>query len=210
MRKIIIVNSMTFLSQAENRETFFKRVGIFFPTLDTRFQEIEKAYSTSKDAFRGIKREGGDRYFEHLRAVALILIVHLRIKDHKLIIAALLHDIVEDVPSWNINRVKTQFGTDVALLVEWLTKPPTEKFNSKGERDRVYHERFALAPREFFFIKLADRLHNVITLDKCSPEKRTRKIEETKRYYLPFAESHLILLHELEEAVSMAEILPKK
>lgn len=204
-----MIDKMTFLSQAENRKTFFKRVGTIFPTLDSRFQSIEKAYNASKDAFRGMGREGGERYFEHLRAVALILMVHLRIKNHKLITAALLHDIVEDIPSWNINRVKKEFGEEVALLVEWLTKPPISEFDSKEERNRVYHGRFESAPREFFLIKLADRLHNVMTLYSCDAGKRVRKIEETKRFYLPYAEKHLILLHELEEAIENIEKLSK-
>lgn len=206
-----ILEKMTFLSGTENRETFFKRVGELFPTLDPRYQAIEKAYNASKDAFRDEKREGGDRYFEHLRAVALILIVHLRIKDHQIIIAALLHDIVEDIPSWDIIRVKAEFGHEIALLVEWLTKPPISKFNeSKEDRDGFYHKRFESAPREFFLIKLADRLHNLITLHSCPPEKIIRKIEETKRYYLPYAEKHCILIHELEHAIKRANTLIKK
>lgn len=212
-KKIMAPKGMSFLKQAENRKTFFRRVGMLFPMLSPQYQAIEKAYNASKDAFRGLKREQKDdkeniRYFEHLRAVALILMVHLRIKDHQLIIAALLHDIVEDIPSWNVIRVKAEFGHEIALLVEWLTKPPISEFNeSKEDRDGFYHKRFESAPREFFLIKLADRLHNVLTLYSCDMEKRTRKIEETKRYYLPYAEKHLILLHELEEAIRIEECL---
>lgn len=203
-----MLKKAAFLSQAENKERFFKRVATLFPTLDPRYQVIKKAYNVSKDAFRGKIREGGERYFEHLRAVALILIVHLRVKDHNLIIAALLHDIVEDVPSWTIQRVQSEFGSDVALLVEWMTKPPSDQFESKNERNKFYHGRFKLAPRDFFLIKLSDRLHNIMTLSSCPQEKRGRKIEETKKYYMPFAEEHLILLHELEEAMADIENLP--
>lgn len=200
-----MLEKMSFLSRAENRKTFFRRITSFLPAPDSRYQAIEKAYNCAKDAFRGKHRENGDRYFEHLRAVALILIEYLRVKDYRLIVAALLHDIVEDIPSWTIERVRIEFDDEVALLVEWITKPPAEKFPSKEERDKMYHNRFPFAPREFFLIKLADRLHNVMTLWASDPKKQARKIEETRVHYLPYAEQHLILLHELEEALEQLE-----
>jgi len=199
------MKKMPFLTAAENRESFFRRIAGFFPTLDPRYQEIERAYNFAKDAFRGRTRESGDRYFEHLRSVALILIDYLRVKNHKLIIAALLHDIVEDVPSWTIGRVEHEFGQEVALLVEWMTKPPRDEFASLQKRVALYHDRFRNAPREFFLIKLADRYHNLVTLWACPKEKRARKIKETRAYYLPYAEEHLILLHEIEDVLVRLE-----
>ncbi|MFH1366434.1 MAG: HD domain-containing protein [Patescibacteria group bacterium] len=198
-----MLEKMTFLSAAENRESFFKRISLFLVPSDPRYQAIKRAYNCAKDAFRDIYREDGDRYFEHLRAVALILIVYLRVKDHCLIVAALLHDIVEDIPSWTIERVRDEFGDKVAFYVDLMTKPDIKDFSSKEEVDKVYHTRFSFAPREFFLLKLSDRLHNLITLWACTPEKRARKIEETITYYLPYAEKHFILLHELEEALAL-------
>ncbi|MEK7642602.1 MAG: HD domain-containing protein [Patescibacteria group bacterium] len=197
---------MDFLKAAENRGTFFKRISCFFPTLDPRYKLIEKAYQIAKDAFRGIYRDDKEtRYFEHIRAVTLILIDYLRVKDYEIIVAALLHDIVEDIESWTIERVRIEFGDKVALLVEYMTKPPEEDYGSKTERDILYHSRFRFAPREFFLIKLADRLHNTLTLWSCTEEKRRRKIEETVKYYLPYAEEHFILYHELVEAIEVLE-----
>jgi GTP pyrophosphokinase len=196
---------MTFLKDAENRETFLKRIAQFYPTLDSRYQEIERAYDTAKTAFRGKFREDGTRYFEHLRAVALIMIVWLRIKDHRLIIAGLLHDLVEDDPKWTIARVQIEFGNEVACWLEWVSKPGMKGYRSKEERDDWYHQRMKNAPREVFLIKLPDRLHNTITLWGCSVEKRLRKIAETKLHYLPFAEDHQILYHELVEALAILE-----
>ena len=200
-----MLEGMEFLEQAENRESFFRRISFFFPALDPRYQAIERAYNVAKDEFRKIMRESEVRYFEHLQAVALILMEYLRVRDHRLIIAALLHDIEEDIPSWDDRRVQLEFGDEVALLVSWLTKPPESMFRDAEERDRFYHERFRAAPREVFLIKPADRLHNVLTLWSCSPEKRHRKIEETRRYYLPYAERELILYHELSRALAMLE-----
>jgi (p)ppGpp synthase/HD superfamily hydrolase len=192
------------LESAKDRQSFFKIIASIYPTLDWRYKLIEKAYNDAKDAFRGKTRESGERYFEHLRAGALILVVYLRVRDYRLIVPELLHDIVEDTPSWTIDRVREEYGAEIALYLEWITMPE-HIFSSKEECLRVYHSRFSEAPREFFLIKLPERLHNMLTLWPCSREKRRRKIEETERYYLPHAEKHLILLHELEAAIEELE-----
>jgi (p)ppGpp synthase/HD superfamily hydrolase len=181
---------LNFLSIAENRDTFFQRIGRFFPVSDARYQLIDRAYNMAEDAFNEILRESGECYFEHLRRVALMQIDYLFICDHYKIAAGLLHDIVEDIPSWTINRVRQEFGSEVAFLVDWMTK------NKLG-----YHERFAWAPRDFFLIKLPDRWDNLLTLWECPAEKIERKIAETWQYYIPCARRELILAHELEEAL---------
>jgi len=193
------------LEKAEDRNSFFKRIASFLPPMDFRYQLIEKAYNYAKDAFEDRERASGERYFEHLRAVAIILIDYLRIKDHVIIIAALLHDIVEDIPSWTIERVRAEFGDEVALLVDYLSKPSASDFPSNEERDKVYILRFQNAPRKAVLIKLADRLHNLLTMWGFSLERKAKKIEETKRHYLPLAEKHIILIHELEAAIEDLE-----
>lgn len=197
-----MTNILKFLSAAENRESFFRRIALFFPKSDFRYKAIERAYNFAKDAFRGKYRDDGEtRYFEHLRAVALIIIDYLRVKDYELIVAALLHDIVEDIPSWTVDRVRTEFGERVAELVDWLSKPPVSQFKSKKDRNREYNKRLHNAHRDVFLIKLADRWHNVLTLSSCTPEKIASKVEETRTYYIPYAEEHCILIHELETAL---------
>jgi GTP pyrophosphokinase len=193
------------LSAAENRESFFERISSFLAPMDPRYRDIERAYNYAKDIFRDKKRESGERYFEHLRAVAIIIIDYLRVRDPTIIIAALLHDIVEDNPSWTIERVRLEFGDQVALLVDYLTKPSKKKYSSEEKRLQVYHDRFEFAPREFFIIKLADRLHNLLTLWSSSSEKTVRKIKETKEHYLPYAEKQIILIHELEAIIEELE-----
>jgi len=191
---------LSYFSKAENRESFFARIASLYPESDNRYLLIKKAYNTAKDAFCGECRESGERYFEHLRCVALILIDTLYVYRHSdayiLICAALLHDIVEDIPSWTITRVREEFGEEVAELVDWLTK----------RNAKEYHERFINAPRNFFLVKLPDRLHNLLTIWSCPRAKILRKIEETEKYYLPFAEQHLILARELHEAVAQAKV----
>ncbi|HEY4506736.1 MAG TPA: HD domain-containing protein [Candidatus Paceibacterota bacterium] len=200
-----MIERMSFLKAAENRESFFARIALLFPTRDPRYKAIERAYNYAKDAFREKYRDDGEtRYFEHIRAVVLIMIDYLRIKDYTLIIDGILHDIVEDIPSWSIDRVDSEFGPQVALDIEWITKM-TKSGLSKDRQEFIYHSRFPYAPRRFWLIKLPDRLHNMITLWTCPQEKILRKIEETKRHYLPYAERELILLHELEEAIEIIE-----
>jgi GTP pyrophosphokinase len=192
------------LAGYKSRDAFFRVIASIYTASDWRYKLIERAYQDAKDAFRGISRVGGERYFEHLRAVALILILYLRVTDYRLIVAALLHDIVEDIPSWTIDRVRREYGEDIAALVEWMTEP-SHIFSDKAECLRVYHKRFAEAPRDFFLVKLADRLHNLLTMWSFQRERRQRKLEETKTYYLPYAEKHCILIHELEAMIAELE-----
>jgi GTP pyrophosphokinase len=193
------------LEGAENRETFFRRIASFLPPKDPRYQMILMAYDDAKFAFKDLKRADGKRYFEHLRAVDIILFDYLRVRDPVKLTAGLLHDINEEFfESWTIERIKLRFGDEVALLVDYLSKPSPKDYPSKEERLKVYHDRFASAPRDFFIVKLADRLHNLLTTWDLEPEKIARKIEETKRHYLPYAEKHIILIHELEEAIKEA------
>ncbi len=198
------------LANPGNKEDFLKLVSRIFPPLDPRYTEIERAYDSMKDAFREYYRESGERYFEHLRAVALIMMVYLRVKDHELIMAGLIHDGPEDIKYWPVERVERVYGRRVAMYTERLKKGDVADFVSEEERDHAYHELFATADRGFFLIKLPDRLHNLLTLGACKPEKIRRKIEETKLYYLPYAEKHLILYHEILAAIEELEIELKR
>jgi (p)ppGpp synthase/HD superfamily hydrolase len=193
------------LKEAEDRETFLRRISSFLPPTDPRHQLIIEAYNDAKDAFRDIKRSSGQRYFEHLRGVFLIQFDYLRIRDHVDLIAGMMHDMPEDIRSWPIERVQLKYGNEVAMLVDYASKPSKEEYPDETERLAVYHKRFEYAPRKLWGIKLPDRLHNLLDMWSFSPEKIAIKIEETKRYYLPYAEKHGILIHELEEAISELE-----
>ena len=114
-----------------------------------------------------------------------------------MIAAELLHDLVEDIPSWTIVRVREEFCDDMARLVDWMTKP-------KGEEE-AYFNSLKNAPRSFWLMKLPDRLDNLMTLWGCPPEKINRKIKETKEVFLPFAKKELILAHEIEVAIEVLE-----
>lgn len=202
----MLENVERLIADVKDRKSFLAKIGLFLPRMDPRFQSIERAYREAEDAFRDVYRDGGDRYFEHLSATTIILVEYLRIRDWRLIVAELLHDIVEDIPDWTIERVRLAFGDEVAFHVDWGTKPSLKDFPSKKARDMAYYSRFPHAPKEFFILRFPDRLHNHLTMwGVYDPAKIARKIEETRIYYLPYAEKHLILLHELEEALQRLE-----
>lgn len=188
--------SRTLFEKTENRDTFFARVHEFVLPYHEGALLIAKAYQVAKEAFRGVKRKRGERYFEHCRAVALILIDHADTRDCEVLAAALLHDIVEDCPGWNARRVKKEFGPRVAELVATLTMP-TRKFRSRDKRLHAYHRQLFLGPKEALVIKLADRLHNLLTASSLSRSAQLRMTEETEAVYLPIAKERGVLYDEL-------------
>jgi GTP pyrophosphokinase len=193
-------------SHAENNERFFARIAEIFPTSDERYKLIEKAYEAAKSMFRFRRRDDGDRYFEHLRAAALIGIIHLRIRDANIISALLLHDGPEDIPSCTIERLAQQFNPDIADLVWWVTKPKIGKqYRTKEDVDRKYHRKLRDAPRRAIMVKMCDRLHNLITLWSQDIGKIRRKVGETRDFILPLAEQHQLLIHEIEDVLALVE-----
>lgn len=199
------------MEKAGNRDDFFSIISRIYPSLDPRYKLILKAYNVAKDTFRHKKRESGERYFEHLRAVTLILIIYLGITDYISICAALLHDIVEDFPKlWSIERIRDEFGDEIALLVQYMTKPGKDEFKDEKDRLEAYHLRFEQAPLAFFFIKLADRLHNILSLGYCNAAKRKRKILETEIHYLPYARKHHILYYDLVQALQAVKTVKRR
>lgn len=189
----------------ESRKEFFMKVLSFLPEGDPRYKKIKKAYDYAESASDGKLRESGERSFSHSRATALILISCLKVRDHHLIIAALLHDLVEDYPEWTVGLIEQKFGKYVAILIDYLTKPPRGKFASKELCNRVYRLQFRFAPRAFFLVKLSDRLHNILTLGACSRTKQIRQIKETRLHYLLYAKKWHILYEEIKEALEEAE-----
>ncbi len=186
-----------------DRKSFFGIIGKCFPQSSPDYVLIELAYDVAQKAFEDKFREGtGERYFEHLRGVALILIVHMRVVDAETIVAAILHDIIEDIEDWTQERIALKFTTTVGILVWWVTKPSLCEYGGdKDARDRVYHQNLHRAPRRSLMIKLADRLHNLLTMWGLKEEKRSRKVRETQDFYLPLAEKETLLIHELEDCL---------
>lgn len=194
------------LQGVENRDTFFARVHRFVLPYHEGALLIARAYQDAKDGFRGVKRKRGERYFEHPRAVALILMDILDVREPEEIAAALLHDHVEDLKEegWTKERITDRYNARVAGYVEALTMPEGE-FASREERLEAFHEQIFSAPKVVIAVKFADRLHNLSTCDAMPLEAQRRMIDETRRVYLPFAKTHDILYAELAEMVAIRE-----
>lgn len=169
----------------EDHKSFMRRFRLKITPAD--YARIDYAYDMAKHGHRNQYRESGARYFEHLRATAIILVDELGITDAELIIAALLHDMLEDSFLLNPERIKITFGERVARIVCRITKPnkSDKRFTSDAERHQWYFQQIMSGDVEEKIVKLTDRLQNMRTLGCCSPEKQRRKIEETRNIYLP-------------------------
>ncbi len=164
---------------------------------DADVRRIRYAYYLSEKSHAGQTRETGEPYITHPLAVAKIL-VDLRMDDDT-IVAALLHDVVEDCPTVTIDSLQELFGEDVAMLVEGLTKLKFKGAGDLNARQRAAAEttrtaeslrKMLLAMAKDFrvmVIKLADRLHNMQTLNAVTPEKQIRIANETLDVYAPLA-----------------------
>ncbi|MFZ4507668.1 MAG: RelA/SpoT family protein [Fimbriimonas sp.] len=164
---------------------------------DANLRKIRYAYFIAEQAHSGQMRKSGEPYIHHPLAVAEIL-VDLRMDDDSLC-AALLHDVLEDCPDVKPETIKGIFGDDVLTLVDSVTKLKLRPQESQTARQRAKAETARQAEtlrkmllamaRDFrvMVIKLADRLHNMRTLDSMAPEKRTRIASETLDIYAPLA-----------------------
>lgn len=201
-----VLGQMPFLEEAGDEKAFLRRIAMHFPRLSSDYRVIERAYYASQIAVQEMKRETGDDVITHLRATCLIQFEYLRIRDPVKNATCLLHDIVEDT-SWTIERVRIEFGEEVACNLAYLSKPTIKDFPglSKAQLLQIYYNYLAIAPRSVWEVKAPDRFHNLVTLWNSSPEKIVRKAKETRTYYLPHAERLGIMFHELKAAVESLE-----
>jgi len=149
--------------------------------------EVYQAYLFSAEAHEGQQRVSGEAYIFHPLSVAQIL-TEMRM-DHRSIIAALLHDVIEDTEHGK-DTIKKKFGEEVAALVDGVSKLTNIKFESKAEAQAENFRKMMLAMVEdirVILIKLADRLHNMRTLGVMRPDKRRRIAIETLEIYSPIA-----------------------
>ncbi len=151
------------------------------------FDILRKAFDFCCEAHKNQKRISGEPYAVHPLNVAIIL-ADLEL-DTETIVAGLLHDVIEDTDA-NYHLISENFGEDVAKLVEGVTKLEKIKYTSNEEQqvDNLRKMFFAMANDvRVVLIKLADRLHNVRTLQYMSLEKQREKARETLEVYAPLA-----------------------
>ena len=150
-------------------------------------QEVYRAYLFSAEAHEGQHRMSGEPYIYHPVAAARIL-AELGL-DHKSIIAAILHDVIEDTPTAK-DQIAREFGNEVAELVDGVSKLTQIEFESQAEAQAENFRKMILAmvrDIRVILVKLADRLHNMRTLGVMRPEKRRRIARETLDIYAPIA-----------------------
>lgn len=154
--------------------------------------QIQRAFEFANEAHKGVRRRSGEPYILHPIAVAKIVVSNIGL-GCKSIIAALLHDVVEDT-EYTVDDLKSLFGEKVATLVEGLTKIKTVLDNEdKAEKKSMQAENFKRIlltlndDARVVLIKLADRLHNCRTIEFMPDHKRDKILSETMFVFIPLA-----------------------
>lgn len=152
-----------------------------------QIREVRRAYFYAEQAHDGQRRKSGEPYVTHPLAAADILAqMHM---DHQSLMAAMLHDVIEDTEI-NYDAIAAQFGPVVADIVEGVSKLTHLEFETKAEAQAENFQKMVMAMAEdirVILVKLADRLHNMRTLGAMSAPKRRRIARETLDIYAPVA-----------------------
>ncbi len=179
-------NPVCFTSPEELYQDLIRRIRKYHPSDDISM--IEKAYRIAREVHKDQRRKSGEPYIIHPLCVAIIL-ADLEL-DKETIAAGILHDVVEDT-IMTLEEVGQEFGSEVALLVDGVTKLTQlswsmDKVEIQAENLRKMFLAMAKDIR-VILIKLADRLHNMRTLQYMTPEKQKDKARETMDIYAPIA-----------------------
>lgn len=198
-----------FTSPEELYDDLVNEIKKYHPSTD--LSDIEKAYRIAKKAHEGQLRKSGEPYIIHPLCVAIIL-AELEL-DKETIIAGLLHDVVEDTVMTS-EDVTSEFGAEVALLVDGVTK--LTQLNYQHDKIEVQAENlrkmFLAMAKDIrvILIKLADRLHNMRTMQYQSPAKQIEKSRETMEIYAPIAHRLGISKIKVElDDLSMQYLMPE-
>lgn len=165
--------------------TVLDQINKVYPEDEVKF--LNKAYHFAKEAHKNQKRASGEEYFTHPCAVAQILI-GLKM-DYRTIAAAFLHDVLEDTPV-SASNIETEFDAEVLALVEGVTKLDKIEFKSQEEEQAENFKKIFVSMAKdirVIIIKLADRLHNMRSLNFLSHERQLRMAKETLEIFAPLA-----------------------
>jgi GTP diphosphokinase / guanosine-3',5'-bis(diphosphate) 3'-diphosphatase len=172
---------------------------------------VTRAFRFAATAHEGQQRRSGSAFIEHPVGVAQICAqLHL---DEQTLAAALLHDVVEDTET-HIEDVRAEFGEEIARLVEGVTKLTRIQFQSREQAEAENYRKMIVAMSVDFrviLIKLADRLHNMRTIEYLGKQKQIQKAKETLEVYAPLA--HRLGIHALKwelEDLAFQTLHPRK
>jgi len=174
-------------------------------------ERLHGAFEFSKRAHEGQLRQSGGPYVQHPLEVSGILAdMHM---DYQTLVAALLHDVIEDTPTAK-NDIRKHFGKGVAELVDGVSKLTQIEFDTRAEAQAHNFRKMLMAMSNdirVILVKLADRLHNMRTLESLTPEKRRRISRETLDIYAPIAQRLGINTIRLElEELGFAALYPMR
>lgn len=169
------------------QEAYAKLIIAIRPKMDNKDRvNIQSAFELAKDAHKLQRRKSGEPYITHPIAVALICAEEIELGPTA-IIAALLHDVVEDTPV-TLEDLREKFGNKIAIIVDGLTKLDADKNSESPQADNFRKVlRTLLVDVRVVLIKIADRLHNMRTLGSMPPHKQQKIASETKFIYIPLA-----------------------
>src|SRR4051794_20437823 len=172
---------------------------------------IRRAFDEAERDHRGQVRRSGEPFVNHPLGVALICAqLHL---DEQTIAAALLHDVIEDTET-DPDELRASFGSDIAQLVEGVTKLTRISFQSREQAEAENYRKMIVAMAQdvrVILIKLADRLHNMRTIEYLGKQKQVQKAKETLEVYAPLA--HRLGIHAVKwelEDLSFQILHPRK
>jgi len=178
--------------EAERKEIlrrYRKLLKVYHPDNQSReIRGIRKAFLLAVDAHKDMRRKTGEPYIYHPLEVARIIVTEIGLGETA-VICALLHDVVED-SDYSLEYIEKQFGTDIARIIDALTKVKEISDNSNPSRQAENFKKMLLTlsvdPR-VMLIKLADRLHNMRTLESMRTDKQLKIASETLYIFAPLA-----------------------
>ena len=190
-------------------EELLASVETYNPTVDRDL--IRRAFEIAESRHRGQVRRSGEEFIHHPWGVARICAeLHL---DEQTIAAALLHDVVEDTDT-ELDDLRAEFGPEIVQLVEGVTKLTRIQFSSREQAEAENYRKMIVAMAQdvrVILIKLADRLHNMRTIEYLGKQKQVQKAKETLEVYAPLA--HRLGIHALKwelEDLSFQTLHPRK
>jgi GTP pyrophosphokinase len=204
---------MTVLETGERHQELLDEllsdIEVYNPEVDREL--LARAFRFAAAAHEGQQRRSGEAFIRHPWGAAKIL-AELR-QDEQTIAAALLHDVVEDTET-DIDEVRSEFGDEIAQLVEGVTKLTRIHFQSREQAEAENYRKMIAAmvgDERVILIKLADRLHNMRTIEYLGKQKQLQKARETLEVYAPLA--HRLGIHKLKwelEDLAFETLHPRK